>query len=151
MRPVGESWTRLESPIFNYPYERSREALEQLRQGSDWDRCEGLKMQYVDPTTGQSAMPTISTFLQLLPEGFSGETWRTTEGMVYSVTEGSGTVHVTDGEDTITMAWKEKDIFCVPCWMPHRLKANDDAVLFSYSDRVAQQKLGIWREIKGSA
>ena len=31
MRPVNERWTRLESPIFSYPYERSRAALEKLR------------------------------------------------------------------------------------------------------------------------
>ncbi|MBT5051317.1 MAG: gentisate 1,2-dioxygenase [Rhodospirillaceae bacterium] len=151
MRPVGESWDKLESPIFNYPYARSRDALEQMREASDWDPCFGLKMQYVDPTTGHSAMPTLSTFLQLLPKGFKGETWRTTEGVVYSVTEGSGRVHVTNGEKTTAMDWKEKDIFCVPCWMPHRLESDGDAVLFSYSDRTAQEHLGIWREIKGTA
>jgi gentisate 1,2-dioxygenase len=151
MRPVGQAWTKKESPIFNYPYERSRDALEQLRAGAEWDPCCGLKLQYVNPTTGESAMPTISTFLQLLPKGFKGETWRTTEGLVYSCTEGSGRVIVQKGEETITMDWKEQDIFCVPCWMPHHLEANEDAVLFSYSDRVAQEKFGIWREIRGTA
>jgi gentisate 1,2-dioxygenase len=34
--------------------------------------------------------------------------------------------------------------------MPHRLTADEDAVLFSFSDRVAQEKLGIWREIRGN-
>jgi len=149
MRPVGQSWSKPESPIFNYPYERSREALEQLRRASDWDPCCGLKLQYVNPTTGASAMPTIATFLQLLPKGFRGESWRTTEGMVYSPTEGSGRVIVQNGEETVTMDWKEKDIFCVPCWMPHRLEANEDSVLFSFSDRAAQEKLGIWRELRG--
>jgi gentisate 1,2-dioxygenase len=151
MRPVGQAWTKKESPIFNYPYERSRDALEQLRAGAEWDPCCGLKLQYVNPTTGESAMPTISTFLQLLPKGFKGETWRTTEGLVYSCTEGAGRVIVQKGEETITMDWKEQDIFCVPCWMPHHLEANEDAVLFSYSDRVAQEKFGIWREIRGTA
>lgn len=150
MRPVGQGWSKLESPIFNYPYDRSREALEQLRRDSDWDPCCGLKLQYVNPTTGGSAMPTIATFLQLLPKGFKGESWRTTEGMVYSPTEGSGRVIVQNGDETVTMEWKEKDIFCVPCWMPHRLEAYEDAVLFSFSDRAAQEKLGIWREIRGA-
>lgn len=151
MRPVGQGWSKPESPIFSYPYDRSREALEKLRGAADWDACEGIKMQYVNPTSGESAMPTIATFLQLLPRGFKGETWRTTEALVYSVTEGTGRVHVTKGEETVTINWKEKDIFCVPCWIPHRLEADSDAVLFSYSDRAAQQKLGIWREIRGTA
>ena len=139
--PVGESWGRPESPIFSYPYERSREALEKLKDGSEWDPCGGIKLQYVNPVTGASAMPTISTFLQLLPKGFRGETWRTTEGLVYTVTEGSGRVTVRNGEETTVMSWKEKDIFCVPCWMPHHLEADEESVLFSYSDRTAQDRL----------
>jgi gentisate 1,2-dioxygenase len=39
----------------------------------------------------------------------------------------------------------------VPCWVPYSLEADEDSVLFSYSDRVAQQKLGIWRERRGNA
>ena len=34
----------------------------------------------------------------------------------------------------------------VPGWMAHTLQAREDLVLFSYSDRVAQEKLGFWRE-----
>jgi len=151
MRPVGRKWDRPDSPIFNYPYERSREALELLRRDNEWDPCCGLRMQYVNPTTGGSAMPTIATFLQLLPKGFRGETWRTTEGLVYSVTEGSGRAIVENGTETVTLNWKEKDIFCVPCWMPHRLESDGDAVLFCFSDRAAQEKLGIWREVRGTA
>jgi len=147
---VTESWDKPESPIFNYPYDRSREALERLRQNGEGDPWFGLKMQYIDPTTGGSAMPTISAFLQLLPKGFKSETYQTTEGTVFAVTEGTGKVMVETGEETVTMAWKPKDIFAVPCWMPHRFEADEDAVLFSFSDRVAQQKLGIWRERRGN-
>jgi gentisate 1,2-dioxygenase len=94
-------------------------------------------------------MPTISIFLQLLPKGFRTEPYRSTEGAVYAVTEGSGRVTVETGDDIVTLDWKPKDIFCVPCWMRHHFEAKEDAVLFSFSDRVAQQKLGIWREVRG--
>jgi gentisate 1,2-dioxygenase len=151
MRPVNATWSNPESPIFAYPYDRSREALEKLREGAEWDPCGGLKLAYVNPTTGGSAMPTISTFLQLLPKGFAGATWRTTEGIVYSPTEGTGRVEVDTADGTVTLNWKPRDIFCVPCWMPHRLYADEHAVLFSFSDRVAQDKLGIWRELRGNA
>jgi gentisate 1,2-dioxygenase len=30
--------------------------------------------------------------------------------------------------------------------MPYTLRATDELVLFSYSDRVAQEKLGLFRE-----
>ncbi len=146
MRPVNESWEKPESPIFSYPYARSREALEELRRTAEWDAAAGLKLEYIDPTRGGSAMPTISTFLQLLPKGFSGATYRSTENTVYSPVEGKGRIIVGGGADERTISWKPRDIFAVPCWVPYRLEADEDATLFSFSDRVAQQKLGFWRE-----
>jgi gentisate 1,2-dioxygenase len=150
MRPVNETWTKPESPIFSYPYERSREALEHLRQNREWDPYDGIRLTYIDPTTGGSAMPTISAFLQLLPKGFKTETYRTTENTVFSPVEGRGRLYVGEGDAMKTIAWKPRDIFAVPCWIPYRFEADDDAVLFSYSDRVAQQKLGLWREARGN-
>jgi gentisate 1,2-dioxygenase len=37
-------------------------------------------------------------------------------------------------------------VVVLPGWMNSTLQASDDLVLFSYSDRVAQDKLGLWRE-----
>jgi gentisate 1,2-dioxygenase len=151
MRPVNEVWDKPESPIFSYPYERSRDALERMRRANEWDPAAGLKLEYIDPTRGRSAMPTISTFLQLLPKGFAGARYRTTENTVYSVVEGKGKVVIGDDSDARVMAWKPRDIFALPCWVPHRLEADEDATLFSYSDRTAQEKLGLWREDRGNA
>ena len=146
MRPVNERWDKPESPIFSYPYARSREALEDLRRNREWDPSAGLKLEYIDPTRGGSAMPTISTFLQLLPKGFSGATYRSTENTVYAPIEGRGRVIIGANGDAQAIAWKPRDIIAIPCWMPYRFEADEDATLFSFSDRVAQQKLGIWRE-----
>jgi gentisate 1,2-dioxygenase len=149
LRPVGQTWNKKESPIFSYPYARSREALEQLRKSAEWDSCCGLMMEYINPITGCSAIPTLSTFLQLLPKGFKGDVWRTTEALVYSCIEGKGRCFVKMGDENLTIDFKEKDIFCVPCWMPHTMEAGEgDSVLFVYSDRASQDKLGIWRELK---
>ena len=50
------------------------------------------------------------------------------------------------------MEWGPKDTFVIPCWHPHVIEADDDdAVLFSFSDKVVQQKLDIWREQRGNA
>ena len=150
MAPVNERWQRLESPIFSYPYDRSREALEKLRAAEEWDPFAGLKLAYIDPTTGGSAMPTISTFLQLLPKGFETRHYRTTENTVFSPVEGRGRLIVGEAGAERTFFWKPRDIVAIPCWVPHRLVADDDAVLFSFSDRTAQQKLGLWREMRGN-
>ena len=69
--PVDYERRGLTTPIFNYPYARTREALERMRRGGERDRCHGFKMKYVNPATGDWAMPTISTWMQLLPHGFS--------------------------------------------------------------------------------
>jgi len=151
MRPVNETWTKPESPIFCYPYARSREALEVLRKNGELDPYDGVKLEYVDPTRGGAAMPTISAFLQLLPKGFRTETWRTTENIVFSPVEGTGKITVGEGDEQREIAWKPRDIFAVPCWVPFRLEADSEACLFSYSDRVAQQKLAIWSEQRGNA
>jgi gentisate 1,2-dioxygenase len=34
----------------------------------------------------------------------------------------------------------------VPPWTPHHFKTDRECVLFSYSDRAAQEALGFWRE-----
>ena len=37
-------------------------------------------------------------------------------------------------------------MFVVPSWYSVAHEADDDAVLFSFSDRAAQKALGLWRE-----
>ncbi|TNF88128.1 MAG: gentisate 1,2-dioxygenase [Gammaproteobacteria bacterium] len=145
MLPVDYQPQGLASPIFNYPYARSREALEKMKQQQEWDPCHGLKMRYVNPVDGGYAMPTIAPFLQLLPRDFKTVPYRSTDATVYVATEGSGRSRI-DGEE---FNWGPRDIFVVPSWKWVEHEAGDEAVLFSYSDRVAQQKLGFWREQRG--
>jgi gentisate 1,2-dioxygenase len=59
------------SPIFNYRYDRSREALHDLTRMGDADEWDGYKMRYVNPVTGGYPMPSMGAFLQLLPKGFT--------------------------------------------------------------------------------
>jgi gentisate 1,2-dioxygenase len=102
-------------------------------------------MQFVNPLTGGHAMPTIAAFIQLLPKGFRTEPYRSTDGTVYSVVEGRGGVSI--GTEQFT--FEPRDVFVVPSWMPVSLKAESEAVLFSFSDRPAQEAMGLWREQRG--
>ncbi|CAN5221725.1 gentisate 1,2-dioxygenase [soil metagenome] len=142
MVPVRHSHTSATSPIFNYPYARSREALDQLRRSEAPDDWQGHKLAYVNPLTGGSPMPTMATFLQLIPKGFRGKRSRSTDGAIYSVVEGQGTVEIGDAR----FAVGPQDTFVVPSWMPVRFSAAADLVLFSFSDRPVQQAVGILRE-----
>jgi gentisate 1,2-dioxygenase len=142
MLPVDYSPARPSSPIFNYPYSRSREALEQLKRNGEPHQCHGIKMRFVNPASGGYTMPTIGAFMQLLPAGFSGTAYRQTDATIYVVVEGQGRTRIGDQ----SYEWRSRDIFVIPSWAPVAHEARSDAVLFSLSDRPAQQALGLWRE-----
>jgi gentisate 1,2-dioxygenase len=146
MMPLGYERTKPTSPIFNYPYARSREALEQMRRTDEWDPSHGLKMRYSNPVDGGWAMPTIGTCLQLMPRGFTGAPYKSTDATVYVCVEGTGRTHVRDTQ----IDWGPRDVFVVPSWYDIRHEAHSDAVLFSYSDRPIQEKLGLFREHRGN-
>jgi len=144
MLPVHHQQKSLTSPIFSYPYARTREALETLLRHEEIDAWDGVKLRYVNPLTGGWPMPTIATFMQMLPRGFRGQTYRTTDASVFSVVEGSGSVTI--GEERFE--FEAKDIFVVPTWAPVSFQANEQCVLFSFSDRPVQEALGILREAR---
>jgi gentisate 1,2-dioxygenase len=159
-RPIGDSDARYgnnllpvdhkpgggSSPVFNYPYDRTREALERLRAADQWDPCHGIKMRYTNPITGNHAMCTIGTFIQLLPKGFSTSHYRSTDATIFIPIEGEGTSYI--GDD-FSFSWKKRDIFVVPSWKQVRHEAATDAVLFSFSDRPVQEALYLFREDRG--
>ena len=147
MLPVDYRADAQASPIFNYPYARARAALQAMNAQQDWDPCHGLKMRYTNPIDGGSPMPTISAFLQQLPAGFHSIPYRSTDATVFVATEGSGRSTI-DGE---VFEWGPRDILVAPSWKWIEHETPTEAVLFSYSDRIAQQKLGFWREQRGDS
>lgn len=131
--------------VFVYPYQRTRASLEAIAYATP-DPHLGFKLRYVNPATGAAPMPTIGAFAQLLPAGFETRAYRCTDATVYVCLEGAGEAQI--GEHTFRFA--ENDVFVVPSWQPLRLRAERETVLFSYSDRPAQQALGLWREERSS-
>lgn len=139
------------SPIFCYPYERSRAALEHLRRHAAPDPWHGHALRYVNPATGSHPMPTMATRLQLLPAGFAGRTARTTAGTVFSVVEGTVDVLIAPHANAaplppVRFAAGPKDHFVVPPWAGLALSSAADAVLFSFSDAPLQLAAGLLRE-----
>jgi gentisate 1,2-dioxygenase len=142
MVPVDWKPSLKSSPVFNYPYARSREALLTLSRNGDPDTHHGYKLRYINPGSGGSPMPTIGAFMALLPGGFATAPYRSTDGTVYSVVEGEGETRIGD----TVVKWKPRDLFVVPSWFTHHHRASSDAVLFSFSDRPVQDVLSLWRE-----
>ena len=141
--PVDQRSAAGASPVFNYPYARTREALAQLARSQDWDPCHGLKMRYSNPVTGGYPMATIAAFIQLLPRGFRTAPYRSTDATIFVAVEGRGKTRI--GTDFV-VEWGPRDIFVVPSWKPVVHDASDEAVLFSFSDRPVQEALQLFRE-----
>ncbi|MGZ3411942.1 MAG: gentisate 1,2-dioxygenase [Xanthobacteraceae bacterium] len=130
------------SPVINYTYARTRPILERMKKSGDIDKRHGARVRYANPTTGGWALPTMGAHLALLPKGFKGEPYRSTDGTVFVCAEGHGTTKVGDE----TFEWTKNDVFVIPPWMRYSHTAIDESVLFSISDRPMQEALGIWRE-----
>jgi gentisate 1,2-dioxygenase len=139
--PTERSTAAGASPLISYPYARVREALEQQkRTGSD--PCHGVRAMYASPLDGGHILPTIGAFLQLLPAHFRGADHRSTDNTIFVAVEGEG--RTTCGGQTFE--WRAGDTFVAPGWHWIRHEtAGADAVLFSFSDRPVQEKLGLWR------
>jgi gentisate 1,2-dioxygenase len=146
--PVDQRPTAGASPVFNYPYARTRNVLAQLARGQAWDPCHGLKMRYSNPITGGYPMTTIAAFIQLLPKGFQTAPYRSTDGTIFVAVEGRGRSRI--GTDFV-VEWQPRDIFVVPSWKRVTHEADDEAVLFSFSDRPVQEALQLFREDRHDA
>ena len=129
-----------EQPLI-YPFDETRAALYTLAAQSRVDAGQGFKRRYPGPHGGD-AFRTMAAFMQLLPAGFRGTGYRATDGSVFNVAQGGCRVELTG-------TWHElqaRDVFVVPPWEPYRFEADNDCLLFSFSDRAAQEALGYWRE-----
>jgi gentisate 1,2-dioxygenase len=131
------------SPIVNYTYARTRPIVERLSQAGKVDPRHGARVRYANPATGGWAMPTMGAHLALLPAGFTGERYRATDSTIFVCAEGEGMTRIGDTE----FAWSQGDVFVAPSWQYYAHSAGPASVLFSISDRPAQELLGIWREI----
>ena len=127
--PVGYRAGSLNSPVFNYPYARTREALQALTRAGAPDPHVGHLMRYVNPVDGGWAMPTMATMIRLLPRRLRDAAYRSSDSTVFVVVEGSGQLEV--GGERFDLA--PHDIAVVPGWMPYTLHAGDGpgAVLVS--------------------
>src|SRR5580658_2133344 len=130
------------TPVINYTYARTRPIVERMLQAGDVDKRHGARVRYANPATGGPVLPTMGANLAMLPKGFRGEPYRSTDGAIFVCAEGQGTTTV-DGE---ALEWGPNDVFVVPSWKRYRHTAAKQSVLFSISDRPAQEALGIWRE-----
>jgi gentisate 1,2-dioxygenase len=142
LAPVDWKASSLSSPVFSYPYHRTRESLVWMSTNGPADPCHGYKLRYINPATGDHVTPTMAAFMQLLPARFETVSYRSTDGMVFQVVEGEGETLIGDKR----FRWDSGDVFVVPGWTSCTHRIVKEAILFSFSDRSMQEKIGLWRE-----
>jgi gentisate 1,2-dioxygenase len=132
----------MRSPIINYPYSRIKPVIERMAKSDDIDPHHGARVRYANPIDGGWATPTMGAHLALLPNGFRGKDYRSTDGAIFVCVEGAGSTKI----ENETFDWTPGDVFVIPSWKRYAHTAKGESVLFSISDRPAQEKLGLWRE-----
>jgi len=132
------------TPVINYTYARTRPIVERMLRAGNIDKRHGARVHYANPVTGGSVLPTMGACLSMLPKGFKGAPYRSTDGTIFVCAEGAGSTNV----DGTVIEWGPRDVFVVPPWKRYAHNAVKESVLFSISDRPAQEALGLWREEK---
>lgn len=130
------------TPLLNYPFARAREALLGFAAGEQPDPHVGYALRYANPIDGGWALPTMAVWMTYLPAGFETLPVRSSDGMVMAVSQGAGRV-VIDGAG---FDFGENDIHAIPSWCWRSFRADEDCFLFFFSDRAAQEKLGLFKE-----
>jgi gentisate 1,2-dioxygenase len=131
------------APPYRYPWAETYANLLALKQ-SEGDPFDGILLQYSNPFTGGPTLQTFSCMIQLLRPNEKTRSHRHTSTTVYHAFRGQGTTKVSANN----LAWDQGDIFVVPPWQwhSHENSTDQDAILFSITDRPATEALGLYRE-----
>ncbi|MEX0730215.1 MAG: cupin domain-containing protein [Aquisalimonadaceae bacterium] len=144
MRPLKTTHSGPSSPVLAYTWERAEAALWQAA-GLEPDPHDDIALEYQNPLTGDSALPTIGTVLQMLRPGVHCKPHRHTGSVVYYVVRGQGST-IIDGQ---RFDWARGDFLSLPPWAVHEhmnRSSTDEAVMFQVNDIPALKKLGLYRE-----
>jgi gentisate 1,2-dioxygenase len=132
------------SPLLIYRWADTDVELSRL--ADEAGRPPGLvSLEFVNPATGASVLPTLSCGMHRLAAGGSSDARRCTGNTVFVVYRGAGH-SVVDGT---RFDWEAGDMLVVPSWAAaehHSPGAGAD--LFSLSDAPVLRALGIYREAR---
>lgn len=145
MRPMrGSTADRrpAHQPLFHYPATQWMANLRALAGTTTPDPHLGHALEFLNPADGGPIMPTIAAHVRLLPAGFETAPRRSTDGTIFVVVGGHG--HAEVGGQAFEL--RERDLLVVPSWQELKLHAVSELALFGFSDRAAQEKLGLFRE-----
>lgn len=98
-------------------------------------------VQFTDPVTGRSALPTIGCRMVRLAPGASTDPVRRTGSSVFVVFRGAGRTVV----DGLAIDWEEGDVVSLPSWCAIEHESAAGADLFAMSDDPVLRMLHLYR------
>jgi gentisate 1,2-dioxygenase len=137
-RPAGAPRRRY--PLLRFPWRNAKAALEAL--GEHTPRGELVELDYINPETGDSCLPTMGFTATMLRGGEGARLPIRSSSAVFHVIEGSGSSRV-NGE---TFTWRRADTFSAPVFARIEHAAEEKAFLIRIHDAPLQQKLGFYEE-----
>jgi gentisate 1,2-dioxygenase len=150
VRPRASSNLTHEAPPYTYKWRDTLQALRDVASAGQIDSHDGVLLEYVNPVTGGSTMPTIGCWVQMIQPGEITKPHRHTSGTIYHVVQGEGVTNVGQKKGTgKDLAWGVHDCFFVPSWNWHCFEnksKTEPAIIFSVTDRPVLESLGLFRE-----
>jgi len=140
VRPIGDRKSSI-APLANYKWKHTVDAIQGLT-AFDPDPYDGYAVEYINPSNGQTANPTMAAWLQYVPSGLATKAHRHTHSTIYQVKEGEG-YSIING---VRFDWSKGDYFVVPNWAWHEHAATKDTYLFSVSDLPIMERFDIEQE-----
>ncbi|RZU32424.1 cupin domain-containing protein [Blastococcus saxobsidens] len=127
------------SPLLVYRWADTAAELDRRAAGSDEPL---IAVEYVNPTTGASVLPTLACAVHRVRAGARTPAVRRSGNAVYVAFQGSGS-SVIDGQ---RFDWGPGDMFVVPSWSAVEHAADEQADLFLLTDAPVLRALGIYRQ-----
>jgi gentisate 1,2-dioxygenase len=133
------------TPMGGYPWSETERALAAI--GDDVEGCEhdGMALEYTNPSTDGSVLPTIGCRIQRFRSGFVGRPRRQTSSVICHVVRGNGSTQVGD----VTLERHANDVFAIRGWLAYQhwnAAVDEDAVRFTYFNEPVMKALYLYRE-----
>lgn len=141
-----EDTVKFPDPPFKYRWEETYRSLKSLALGVG-DPYDGVLLRYANPRNNGPTFRTIGCQIQMLREREKTKQHRHSSHTIYHAFRGAGRTAVGDN----VLEWNQGDCFTVPSWEwhMHENAANDEAILFSITDRPLKEALGFyWEDLR---
>lgn len=137
---AGPALTPAPSPLLVYRWADTSAELARL--AGEEPSAAMVSVEFVNPQTGASVLPTLSCSMHRLIPGRATRPTRKTGNSIFVTFRGAGHSTV----DGTRLDWAEGDMFVIPSWAAAQHDSPAGADLFELADTPVLRALGLYRE-----